>query len=289
MIIAELKRYVKSGYSIISLLISVIPVLISYYFTNQEKLDLYESIASNSSDLDLASAKASLAGINGFTYLFDFLFSSDFYIIFVIILSLSFGIILGSVELKNRKSGFGNMIFSRINLKKGTSNIILAQILYVTIYIIGFFAVLTAVTLIIFPVDNTVEFSVNILLNITSSMQCILLMTEHIFKLLIYSILVVIFTYGISCFINNKYIIPFVPVMIYFVPLLICSLVGNAVVSVGEFTTHFIAEMYLMSTYDKYAMDGYEYFNEFFIPVLLIAASAALMLIYFKKLKRNYL
>ena len=223
------------------------------------------------------------------SYLFNFLFSSDLYIIFVLILSLAFGVILGGVEFRNREKGFGNMMFSRSEVKKGTCKILLAQILYVSIYIIVYFSLLTIVTLLIYPVDSSVQFTLPFPLETSSVATCILLIVEHISKLLIYIIAIVVITYGASGFINNKYVITVVPIMVYFIPLFICSLIGNIITPVGGFFSFFIPDKYLLAIYNRYAAEYVSIGNEFLLPILLITLACIIIFAYIKKIKRNYL
>lgn len=290
MVFSELNRYLKSKYNIICLSICAILVSISYYFTNLDKDNLYYFINNPTPDFNLEAGKAYYEGINGFTYLFDFLFSSDLYIILVVILSLSVGLIVGNVEFRNRSTSFGNMIFSRIGLRKGSNKILLAQILYVIIYITLLFFALTSFTLILYPVQtNEVEFYLVLAINTSSSLECLLLIVEHMLKLIIYMIFVVVCTYGISYFANNKYIIAFTPLLIYLFPLLLCSILGNLITPLGNFISHFVADKYLLSIYNRYALQHINIGDEVCLPLLLFTASMIIYSTYLSKIKRNYL
>lgn len=290
MVITELKRYLKSKYNIISFLICTVLVSISYYFTNLDKTELYYYITHPAPDFNLNTGKACYEGINGFTYLFDFLFSSDLYIILVIILSLAIGLVVGNVEFQNRTTGLGNMIFSRINLKRGNWRILFAQILYATIYISSFFFTLVVTTLLLYPVKTKdIDFYLVIAVNTSSTFYCILLIMEHVLKLLIYMILVVVCTYSISYFVNNKYVVSFTSLLIYVIPLFLCSVLGNIVKPLGNYISHFVADRYLLSIYNRYAVQHIDIGDEICLPLLLLTVAIITYSAYLARIKRNYL
>lgn len=289
MVISELRRYLKSKYTIISFVMCYLPVCISYYFTYCDKQELYGVIMNPVEDVNIEIAKKQYEGINGFTYLFDFLFSSDYYIIFVIILSLSFGVILGGVEFENRTTGLGNIIFSRIDIRNGTYKILLAQVTYICIYVSAFFAILTSITLILFSANSNIEFSIIIPLNTSSSISCLCLIIEHMIRLLIYIILIIVMTYGVSHIVNNKYVVTFVPVMVYFVPLFVASILGYINKNVGIIASYFVADRYYGAIYTRYARGSVSVEEETFLPLILIVLSIIMFILYFKKIKKDYL
>ncbi|MBP3339112.1 MAG: hypothetical protein J6L69_06890 [Lachnospiraceae bacterium] len=289
MIGTEFKRYLRSKYIFIMSILCLTPIIISYYFTNVDKVELYDNIISNSSDFNLDAGIRHYEGINAFTYLFDFIFSPDFYIIFVIVLSMSLGVIFGGTELKNRTTGFGNMIFSRINVQKGNIQILLSQIVFSIIFIVVFFTIITIITLLLFPVNEGKGFTIVIPMQITSISQCVYLLIEHISKLLIYIVSVVCITYGISYYVSNKYIILFVPLIVYMVPLFVCSIVGSFFKPLGNVLSYLVADQYLLSIYDRCTSRNVDLGSELILPVTLVIIALILLCNYCRNINRNYL
>ena len=181
------------------------------------------------------------------------------------------------------------MIFSRSGVRQGTYKILSAQILYVAIYIITYFTLLTVVTLVIFPVDSNVRFTLPFPLETSSVTTCILLIFEHMIKLLIYMITIVVITYGVSCFINNQYAISVVPIMVYFIPILSCSLISHMIAPAGEFLAHFVPDQYLLTISNRYAVEHVSIGDEVLLPSFLFTLAFIIICAYNNKIKRNYL
>ena len=84
MIKQEYKRYLRSKGNIMILFLSVVPIVVSYYTTWLEKMDWIRQYQNPGSDVSDAEGFLTLAnGYNCFTYLSEFLFSSDFMVFFM--------------------------------------------------------------------------------------------------------------------------------------------------------------------------------------------------------------
>lgn len=246
----EYFRYLTSKFNILIVIAITIPVLISYYTTYLEKNDWQEQINLAPADMNIEVAKQIYNGFTGISYLDRFLFSPDFYIVFVIILFVGFGIHIGATTYKNLQTGFGTLIVSKIGYKKYINTILIAQVLYISTFVFTYFIVLFLFTS-IFGGGYSEYLTSN--LGEVNGMRHFLTMMGHVVLLLIYTLLTVLITSLVTHLIRNKYLIQIIPVTLYFLPLLIASTIGNILLYSGsnlfKYTWYFVSDTYLLSFY----------------------------------------
>lgn len=261
MIKNEYLRYITSRFNILIIVFITIPVILSYYMTYLEKNSWEEQVTlvPPPSDLDVASTIVYIEeGYNGMAYASNFLFSPDFYIIFVIILLMGLGIHLGSVTYRNLKSSFGSIIVSRIGYKKYILSILVSQILYVISFIAGYFIILLLLSFFIWG-GYSKEVIASIL-PFTNGLEHFMIMINHIFLLIIYVCLIILITSLLTSLIKNKYLLQIVPFLLYLIPFVFSSLLGNLLYNIGssmyELTWYFVSDSYLLGLYDFLASDA---------------------------------
>lgn len=120
MIKNEFRRCYKSLYSILIPVICVVPILVSYYFTWVEQNEWLDIMNSGAVDVDITHVKQIYEGYNGLTYWIGFLASSDFYMVFVIALSMLSGLLVASKEYKLRMEGMDMTIISLLFFRSKT-------------------------------------------------------------------------------------------------------------------------------------------------------------------------
>lgn len=289
MLLTEYKRYMKSKWNIVVLCFAWIPVLLSYFSTYRSSLELSKMIQEKPADLDLASVQLSYDGINGLTYLLNFFFSSDYYIIFTLILSIGFGAILGSEELRRRKNGFGNLIFTRINIKRGTLQIMTAQALYIVTVILLLFGGIFAVTAMVFPIKTDCFITSNLNLHTNSVLLCCSLLFAQMLILVLYEVLALLCTYVCSAVVENQYLISIVPVLIYLIPFVLCSLIGAVNHNFAVFLTYVVSEQFLLFINNIYAEHRQMAVSDFVLPAILIVFLICGWKLYIHKVERDYL
>lgn len=152
MIKQEYKRYLRSKGNIIIFFLSVVPIVVSYYTTWLEKMDWIRQYQNPGSDISNAEDFLTLAkGYNCFTYLSEFLFSSDFMVFFLWIMLTGFAAVSGTVLYSHCQNGYGNLLVSRMGFKKYQKDILIAQNLYI-LTIMGIqFVLLVGITFVLLP------------------------------------------------------------------------------------------------------------------------------------------
>lgn len=250
MIKQEYMRYLKSKINLLLLFLITIPVLMSYYTTYLDKQEWIELLDSPASDLNTEKVNEIINGYNGIAYFDSFVFSNDFYIIFVIILLFGFGIHLGAISFKHLESGYGSLIVTKLGFTKYMMNIILAQVMYIITFVLSYFFLLFVLTYSLGGGDFSIKTNVN-LIEIQGG-EYFLALLSHVVLLIIYLTFVSIVTSLSKRYLKNQYIIQIVPLCIYFLPLLIASTIGNITQFLGKSTGYLVSDNYLLSLYFYY-------------------------------------
>ena len=256
MIKQEYKRYLRSKGNIIILFLSVVPIVVSYYTTWLEKMDWIRQYQNPGSDISDAEGFLTLAnGYNCFTYLSEFLFSSDFMVFFLWIMLIGFAAVSGTVLYSHCRNGYGNLLVSRIGFKKYQKNVLIAQNLYI-LTIMGIqFVLLVGVTFVLLPpAENEYFVTALTLYDTTNSVSQLFVLIKQYMVMVIYVLLVMDVTLFSGCVLSNRYIIQFLPIMIYLVP--------GLIISVMETFYYPLAEKLLLISPNEYLFSYYGLFIE---------------------------
>ncbi|UTR16482.1 hypothetical protein MM221_08045 [Salipaludibacillus sp. LMS25] len=293
MIKHEYLRYIKSRFNILILIAISLPVIISYYMTHMEKNDWKEQIALNPADLNIEGAKLTLEGYNGMAFLDRFLFSPDFYIVFVVILLIGFGIHLCAVTYYYINAGMGAIMVSKMGYTKYVLSLLTAQCLYIITFILGYFSLLALLSVILW--GGYSDFLITGLGEVNGEYH-LLMMLGHIILLIIYICLVVSATSLLTHVVKNKYLLQIMPFIFYFVTLIVSSFSGSVLYKLGysvyQATWYFVSDHYLLGIYFYQASDaGFQsfVFSVVTLPSLLIIILLILSITNIKKYEKSYL
>ncbi len=277
----ELRLYLKSKLNVIMLICMTIPVVLSYYATFSEKNEWEQQLQIAAADLNIEKTKSIIDGYNGFSYIFNFLFSTDFCIIFFLIIIMGFSCMFGGRFYYDRSSGFGNLLMTRTNYKKYLKSMILAQSIYIVCFLSLYFIILTTITGLIFKFNFDDVLTSNLTLTSPSLVSCLKLYLPQIFLIILLNVIISIITILSNLFFNNKYIIHCVPLFIYFIPFLLASTIGNMSLGIGNALSYLVFDDNLLSIY-FYNIADLSIFNllknYFFLPGMLLFIS---VIIYF--------
>ncbi len=289
MVLKEYTRYLRKKSNIFIMLLAYIPAVFSYYFTYMDKQYWYKEIQRKPADMNIEAAIQDYEGINGFTYLFDFIFSGDYFIIFMILLTIVFSAILGGVEHRNRTEGFGNMILARGSAKKITMQIVMAQALYVITFIAAYFLFLVGITLIVFPVNENIEFSLGMNISTSSVWTCLGLIVAQMVMLMVYETLLMVITYMCSIMCRNKYIVMAIPSLFYIVTFFGCSLLAYVGKRIGVAASYLVVDKYLGAIYSWYSASSMDILDVVVLPLFLGVIAVAGWKYYIQTIEGNYL
>ena len=283
MLINEYVRYLKSKFNIFIFVAITIPVILSYYMTYAEKSEWAKQIQSPQEDMNLAATIEAYNSYTAMTYFDKFLSSTDYYIIFAILLLISFGIHLGSQSHKVLQTGYGNFIVSRVAYKNYLGAVLKAQFLYILTFIASYFSLLAFLTYII---GKGYSIAREDLWNHMNPIQ----MFGHIFLLVIFIYLLVTLTTLLSFLLKNKHIMQAFPIIIYTLTMFIGAAIEmflNSMKSgLGIVGAVLRSDFYLLSLYIPIEEGSIKYILSFALslPIFLIVL---LMILYQWHLKTN--
>ncbi len=237
MIKQEFKRYYKSNFNIILTVMLILIVVGSYYVTYLGKLEWTAVYNSGAKDVDLIRVANIISSYTNLAYFEKFIFSGDFFVGFWIIIIIGFGVSIGPSIYTAMQSNYGTMIMTRMSYKKYLIQVLIARILYMVTYVIGFFTVIFALT-IVFGKGN-VQIPPQSILFGASFGKYLSVLVLSILHMLAYSIVLLLITTVSTIFFSNKYIIQMFPFMILMSTYIFANTLGN-VNRLFEGISHFI-------------------------------------------------
>lgn len=229
MIKKEFIRYMRSKFHLLLILILVLIGFASYYVSFLELESFRNQLNTDSPDLNMSALQSLIDNFGAMVYFTDFIFSSDFYQLFIIILFLGIGVSLSSTTMSFMKSGLGNTVVVRAGYKRFLKELIIAQSLYITILIMIVMSILFITALIISggslsPV-NFGESSFNFV-------QMLGIVIAHIGILIVFSVVVNLITLLTPLFIKNLYIVQGFPVVVF---IMIPTILGSTLANLSPF------------------------------------------------------
>lgn len=289
MVKKEYMRYLKSKITPLLFTFLLIPGFISFYMSYGEKQEFVRQMQIGAEDLNIHAVKNLIENYKGMTFLTNFLFRSDFYQVFIIILFIGIGIFMGSLIQTQKEEGYGNLIVTRTTYRSYLTNIMKAQSLYLLtllsgvflIYIIGAFSIGGWST----NFDGIGGYE-------GGFATIIFLVFVHMTLLIIYTITVNNVTLLSPLMTDNKYVIQGVPIMFFLViPMVLGSTVANLSGLLGSIISLFIPFLTLNITYE-YIMFELSVFELLFSLsgfFLLIGAFFLLYRANIKKFSEDYI
>jgi len=192
---------------------------------------------SSAPDLNISRVQGIIDGYSGAKYFEKFIFSTEYYIIFIIIVLAGLGVHIGSTMYRNLATGFGNQLVIRQNYKKYLDNVLIAQSLYISVFNLAYLVLVGSLSCIIGGYSSN---------GLSYNLQHIAL---HFLILIVYLILVFLITSLFTVYFHNRHLLQLTPFVLYFVPLFIASTIGNLSNFTSKITENFIADNYLMAVY----------------------------------------
>lgn len=264
----EFKRYFFSKNTLIILIALVSLGLISFYVSYSDRQGFIETLSMNYKDVDSTKMRELVADYNGIKFVLDFLLTSDFIQIYVILLFLFFGIFLTPVLQNMIQNGQENFILSRMTYKEHVNVLLKSQSLYIAVIVSITMIILTAVGYIWGGVGSG---STNIG-NYTINFGWFLIITFfQIILLILLSVLVNGICLLSNIIIKNKLIIQSLSFSLFIVmPMIISSTIGNLVTIVGNITGAFVPFNIVSSSYWFLQYDfDFIYIMMAFIPLII--------------------
>ncbi|HHW70204.1 MAG TPA: hypothetical protein GX392_02525 [Clostridiales bacterium] len=255
MVLLHIRRKINFKILLILTFLLLIPVAISYYFTNvnyNNWIDVYES---GVSDVNLESLESMISGYNGLSYFFDFIFSSDTILIFCLLFSLVVCLFIGSVIVNDLSDGNGNLIISRISFKKYLRDNIVAQIIFNFAYLFTFFTGLFLLSYFLYGdlgLEGGISTNYGLMIQGESLLSYIGITAIQVLNLSIIITLITILSSLIIVFIKNKYIVQMFPLLYYFITLILGSTIGNINNLLANIFTVFILDVQIHVIVEEY-------------------------------------
>jgi hypothetical protein len=228
-------------------------------------------------DMNVAYTQELVNGYNGFSYIFAF-FNSNVHLVFTLILLSGLSLILGKVTWGNIHEGMGNFLVSRLTYKKYIKNILMAQVLYIITVLSAFFLSITIILLVVFPMNPLYRTTTSFPLDNETLLGNLLICLSFYVLTCIYMILVIVLTSLITFWVHNKYLIQTVPIVIYLIPLLLASTVGNLSSGAGYILNNFVADRFLLIP-DTYLSENIISVTELLLCVLPLPILFVLLII----------
>lgn len=284
--IQEYKRYLRSKVNWVLLLTLWIPIALSYYSTWLEKLDWLTQYQNPDSDIaNPANLLITARGYNAYTYLSQFLFSVDPMTLFILIVSIGFALVSGVTFCRHCNEGYGNLLVSRIGFKQYSRNIIMAQNLYIATAMAVFFLIQFAVTFLLFPVDKEVPTGWALGKDPGTAMDKLIPMLIQCVIIIVFVLLILNITLLLASVIRNRYVLQFIPFIVYLLPDFLIRSIQTANYWAGTKLTFLSPDDFLFSYYNWVGMEAST--DQKLLAFLVFPAIAlAVCIVLYKRCKR---
>lgn len=219
-------QYCKRKVNLLMLVLLTVIAVINYYGTYLDWSDLQRQVSNPSVDLNVDAVDNLLTGYSGLTYFANLIFSSDFYVIIVVLMLMGFTAIVSEDMHQSIRTGYGNMIVVRCNYKMYAREIIYAQSTYICVVIWLFFTIQLVLLCVIWPVNWGGYITANVSAHLTP-FQMLGYCGMHLGILTVYMCLIFIITHACTRFFKNKFALQALPLIIHFVPMLLAATLGN--------------------------------------------------------------
>lgn len=292
MTLQVLKNNLKIKYFSLIFLILTAIVALNYFITYQENLELASLLSSNAMDVNISNVKEIIKATNGLTYFLNFLLSSDFFVIFILIFSISSVFLFGRNIIDDVKNGRGNLIISRIGYKKYLESNILAQTIFNFTFLIIYFSILFFCS---YLLNGNYDLSHGVITRrdirqYDSIIQYYLIIVVKIISVGIIVNLLTVSATLINTYIKNKYIIQLFPLIVYIVTITIGSTIGNILTNYQQGIATFILDAQISYIIDIFFVKNSNHLIE--IIVFLTISNILILALYkknIKKFEREYL
>lgn len=280
----EFKRNFFNIKTILLLVILIFIGLASIYFSYQNKQEYIKTYESNFEDINKNAMFNLIQNYNGIKFNLDFMLSSDFIDIYIIVLLLFSGIFLSSHIIDMIDNGQVNLLLSRTSYKKHLVATLKAQALYIfTIICITMFIILIT-GFIVGGYGNGFcyigEYKITIISLIPICIYQILITSVNIIMINFLSLLL--------CYcINKKILIQLLPFLGFTIlPMIISSTIGNIITPLGKISALFVPFRNLKNLYWilQFKFD----FIEILFTILPYITYVTIFILFYNKNTRKY-
>lgn len=279
MIKNQIRTYYKSLINFIMVLAAAIPVALSYYETYLNKQMVVDALQSAESLAEKQEFQHVIDGMNGLAFFLNYIFSSDYLMLTVLILSLGLCVVAGTANRNHLNNGYGNLLVVRTGFKRYLFDLVISQIVYTFTYVCAFFAIIFCISLAWSFPESFSNISSNINIRDFSIVPIVLIMCAQIILIAAYITLTNTIA-ALSCvFVFNKYLIQTIPLIIFFVPFLVAVFLGT-VPAFQNLLSWVAPSNYLLSIYYIFCTEqtmAEEIMSLGLLPVLLVVLFSFLL------------
>jgi len=249
-IFQECFRYYKSKFSIILTVTLTLIVLASYYSTYLQKKEWEQVCQSGASDVNLEKDAEIISGYTGTYYFENFLFSSDFKVLAVIILLICFGTSIGPNMFNSLQSNYGTMVATRMSYKNYLFNVVMAQVLYISTFMFGYFLFIYVLS--VFLLKGGIQISPNSIFSTISTLEYLSLTIISFIQMLIYIIVLIMITTVSPIILKNKYAIQILPFILVVFTYFLANVLGNISKDFAFLTSYIVLDNILSTVESSY-------------------------------------
>lgn len=284
----EYCRMMKSISSLALIIILLLTAIISYVISLSDKNMFISQMSLNDETINIEALKTLIEHYNGFEFVFDFWFTSDFYFIFIITLMLFIGVFLSFQIQKHKEDFYGNLYVSRIGFKKYLDSIIISQ----SLYIFSIITIINIIQLFVAFIFGGFGYSTEICIYNINYIQAFIIILIQNFIVSIVTILINACSLLSAAFIKNKYILQALPLFAFIIlPQLIASTLGNISTVVGNVALPFVVWnefKAIDNILNNYAVDENLLFSSIVYHLIPIVTYFFIFIIlYFINIKKN--
>lgn len=240
----QLKLYFKSKLNIIIVLAFAVIVLLSYFESFQSVQSLRSSLDTGLASEEIVAIQGVIDGTSGVSFFINFLFSSDYLVLAVLILGVGTCSVSSITNTAHLQSGYGSLIVARSGYRKYLRNITFAQIIYNFTFIFLLLILSGGISTVIAPPAANATLNINI--NIrerAAGFICFITILQCMF-ISLYVVLTNQLTALFCLYTSNKFIIPIIPVLLFFLPFLAAVFLGNT--GVMSFLTYVAPSSFIL-------------------------------------------
>jgi hypothetical protein len=243
----ELTRHLKSKYTFVFLIITIVIAMMSFSASLADKHVYIGQMLTNPPDLDKVRLSSLIADYNGIKFYMDFWFLSDFSTIYVLALFLWVGVFLSGQIQSQRENGYGSFIVSRLGYRHYFRCTFFSQSIYIVLMVaIGSFVQLLLALL--FGGSDFTRLQIGIY-EFDLSQTVFLIVVEY-FQLTLLTIAINGMSLSLNVWINNKYVLRILPVVGFaLLPMILGGTAANLSHALGSLISKFIPYTFLMSIY----------------------------------------
>lgn len=243
----EFKRYFFDKKTLMIYLVLFFLGLLSFYVSYNDKQMFVDILSMNYEDIDTKKMEVLIADYNGIKFVLDFLLTSDFIQLFLIVFFIYFGVFLSPTLQTMISTGQENFIISRISYREHVKVLLISQTIYISLILCSTISVLAVIGYIWGGVGSGVtgigQYDINFGWFV---LICIL----QILIIILFSTFVNAICLLSNIIIKNKVVIQSLSFGLFIIfPMIISSTVGNIITMIGNIAGNFVPFTGISSIY----------------------------------------